>query len=178
MWNHKINLAAALAGLCLTGNAVAAADLLISEYIEGSSNNKAIELFNGTDQAIDLAAYELAMYFNGNTSAGLVLNLNGSVAAGEVYVVAHSSAAEPILAQADFTSSAGFFNGDDAIVLMNGGVAIDSIGQVGFDPGSEWGNGATSTQNNTLRRRATVDTGDADPDDAFDPAQQWVGLPA
>ena len=178
MWNHKINLAAALAGLCLTGNAVAAADLLISEYIEGSSNNKAIELFNGTDQAIDLAAYELAMYFNGNTSAGLVLNLNGSVAAGEVYVVAHSSAAEPILAQADFTSSAGFFNGDDAIVLMNGGVAIDSIGQVGFDPGSEWGSGATSTQNNTLRRRATVDTGDANPDDAFDPAQQWVGLPA
>ena len=32
------------------------ADLLISEYVEGSSLNKALELYNGTTATIDLAA--------------------------------------------------------------------------------------------------------------------------
>ena len=174
----KRHLTTALAGLCVAGNGLCATDLMISEYIEGSSNNKAIELYNGTDQSIDLAAYELAVYFNGNSTASLTLNLTGSVAPGEVYVVAHSSAAEAVLNQADFTTGAGLFNGDDAVVLMNGGVVIDSIGQVGFDPGSEWGSGDTSTQNNTLRRLTSVESGDADPTDAFDPALQWAGFPS
>jgi hypothetical protein len=34
----------------------ACAGLFISEYIEGSSNNKALELFNGAGALIDLAA--------------------------------------------------------------------------------------------------------------------------
>ncbi|MEE2730768.1 MAG: ExeM/NucH family extracellular endonuclease [Pseudomonadota bacterium] len=173
----KRHLTTALAGLCVAGNGLCATDLMISEYIEGSSNNKAVELYNGTDQAIDLAAYELAVYFNGSASAGLTLNLTGSVAPGDVYVVAHSSAVEAILNQADFTTGAGLFNGDDAVVLMNGGVVIDSLGQVGFDPGSEWGSGDTSTQNNTLRRLTSVDAGDSDPADAFDPVLQWAGFP-
>lgn len=172
----KRHLTTVLAGLCVAGNGLCATDLMISEYIEGSSNNKAVELYNGTDQTIDLAAYELAVYFNGSVSAGLTLNLTGSVAPGDVYVVAHSSAAEAVLNQADFTTGAGLFNGDDAIVLMNGGVVIDSLGQVGFDPGSEWGSGDTSTQNNTLRRLASIDAGDTDPADAFDPAVQWAGF--
>ena len=172
----KRHLTTVLAGLCVAGNGLCATDLMISEYIEGSSNNKAVELYNGTDHAIDLAAYELAVYFNGSASAGLTLNLTGSVNPGEVYVVAHSSASEPVLAQADFTTGAGLFNGDDALVLMNGGVVIDSLGQVGFDPGSEWGSGDTSTQNNTLRRLTSVDVGDTDPADVFDPALQWAGF--
>lgn len=172
----KRHLTTALAGLCVAGNGLCATDLMISEYIEGSSNNKAVELYNGTDHAIDLAAYELAVYFNGSTTAGLTLNLTGSVAPGDVYVVAHSSAAEAVLNQADFTTGAGLFNGDDAIALMNGGAVIDSLGQVGFDPGSEWGSGDTSTQNNTLRRLASIDAGDTDPTDTFDPAVQWAGF--
>ena len=55
--------------------------LLISEYIEGSSFNKAIELYNNTDSAIDLGAndYNLKFYFNGNTDAGTVIDLTGTV---------------------------------------------------------------------------------------------------
>ena len=40
-------------------------DLFISEYIEGSSNNKAIEIYNPTDTAIDLTGYRLEIYSNG-----------------------------------------------------------------------------------------------------------------
>ena len=62
-------------------------ELFISEYIEGSSNNKAIEIFNGTTAPVDLAAggYSVQMFFNGNPVATLTINLNGVVAPGDVF---------------------------------------------------------------------------------------------
>ena len=72
---------------------------------------------------------------------------------GDVYVVAHSSADPVIIAAADLTNGSGWFNGDDAIVLRKGTTIIDLIGQVGFDPGTEWGAGLISTADNTLRRK-------------------------
>jgi predicted extracellular nuclease len=96
--------------------------LFFSEYIEGSSNNKALEIFNGTGAAVDLAAggYSVQMFFNGNSTAGLTINLTGTVANNDVYVLAQSSAVAAILAQADQTNGAGWFNGDDAVVLRMG----------------------------------------------------------
>lgn len=152
------------------------ADLLFSEYIEGSSNNKALEIFNGTGTAIDLSVYSIQMFFNGNTTAGLTIQLTGTVAAGDVFVLAQSSANATILAQADQTNGAGWFNGDDAVVLRKNDVIIDSIGQIGVDPGTEWGTGLTSTADNTLRRKTSVTTGDTNASDAFDPSAQWEGF--
>jgi predicted extracellular nuclease len=154
-------------------------DLFFSEYIEGSSNNKALEIYNGTGAAVDLAAggYNVQMYFNGNTSASLTINLTGTVADGDVFVLAQSSAVTAILEQADQTSGAGFFNGDDAVVLRKGTTILDAIGQVGVDPGTEWGSGDTSTADNTLRRKADVCAGDTDAADAFDPSLGWDGFP-
>jgi predicted extracellular nuclease len=154
--------------------------LFFSEYIEGSSNNKALEIYNGTGTAIDLAAgnYVVQFYFNGNTTP-TNFNLTGTVAAGDVFVFAQSLSSAAILAQADQTSGAGFFNGDDAIVLRQGGpngTILDSIGQVGVDPGTEWGTGLTSTADNTLRRKVSVTTGDTNPNDAFDPSGEWDGF--
>lgn len=154
-----------------------ATELFFSEYIEGSSNNKALEIYNGTGAAVDLAAggYSISMYFNGSASAGLTINLTGTVAAGDVYVVAHSSAAAAILAQADQTNGAGWFNGNDAVVLSKGTTVIDVIGQIGFNPGTEWGSSLTSTADNTLRRKETITSGDPDGSNAFDPALEWDG---
>ena len=153
--------------------------LLISEYVEGSSNNKAIELYNNSGSLIDLGAngYTLEFYFNGNTSAGTVIDLTGTVEDGEVFVIADNDADAAILAETDFTSNSSFFNGDDAIALRENGVVVDSLGQIGSDPGSEWGSGDTSTQNNTLRRNTDVTEGDTNPDDAFDPSVEWSGFP-
>ena len=49
------------------------------------------------------------------------------------------------------------------------------IGQVGFDPGTAWGSGMTSTLDHTLRRKASVSAGDPDGSNAFDPAAEWDG---
>ena len=177
---NLLGLFGLLAGLIAVGpRTVAAAptELFFSEYVEGSSNNKALEIYNGTGAAINLAAgaYSVQMFFNGNTTAGTTINLQGTVAAGDVFVLADNDAGAAILAQADPTSTASFFNGDDAIVLRKGTAVIDSIGQIGVDPGSEWGSGLTSTANNTLFRKDSVEAGDSIANDAFDPSIQWDG---
>jgi predicted extracellular nuclease len=153
-------------------------EIFFSEYIEGSSNNKALEIYNGTAADVNLgtAGYSVQMFFNGSSSAGLTINLNGSVARGDVFVLAHSSAVGDVLAHADQTNGAGWFNGDDAVVLRRGTTVIDVIGQIGSDPGTEWGTGDTSTADNTLRRKTGIEAGDGDGADAFDPAVQWSGF--
>lgn len=153
-------------------------DLLLSEYVEGSSNNKALEIWNGTGAAIDLGlgGYQVQVHFNGNPAPGLTINLVGVVAAGDVFIVASSAASAPILAVADQTTGAGLWNGDDAVVLRKAGAVVDSMGQAGFDPGTEWGTGLVSTADNTLRRKDAVCTGDTVHDDVFDPAPEWDGF--
>lgn len=153
-------------------------ELFFSEYIEGSSNNKALEIYNPTASDINLAAggYSIQMFFNGSTSAGLTINLTGTIPAGGTYVVAQSSAAPAILAVAQQTNGSGWFNGDDAVVLRKGAAFIDVIGQVGVDPGTEWGTGLTSTADNTIRRKSTITEGDPIASDAFNPSVQWDGF--
>jgi hypothetical protein len=174
MWGMTITLLA----VSSVTYASAITELYLSEYIEGSSNNKALEIYNGTGGSINLSdgGYNVQIFYNGNSSAGLTVGLNGTVAAGDVFVIAQSSANPGILAEADQTNGAGWFNGDDAVVLRQGTTAIDVIGQVGSDPGSQWGSGLTSTQNNTLQRKSTVSNGDADGSDAFDPSIEWNGF--
>ena len=153
-------------------------ELFISEYVEGSSLNKAVEIYNGTGAAVDLGLgdYKLEIYFNGSSSAGTTVDLTGVVADGDVFVVADDGADAAILAQTDQTSTSSFFNGDDAVVLRKGAAIIDSLGQVGFDPGSEWGSGLVSTQDNTIRRKNSICAGDPVENDAFDPATEWDGF--
>lgn len=156
----------------------AKADLFFSEYVEGSSNNKALEIYNGTGSSINLAdgKYAIAPYINGSESPGSPITLSGTVANGGVYVVAHSSADDALLELANQTSGKIAFNGDDAIALLKGADIVDVIGQIGFDPGTEWGTGLTSTADNTLRRKSTVIGGDTNGTDVFDPSVEWEGF--
>src|SRR5664279_3054436 len=56
-----------------TAAAFADDGFIISEYLEGSSYNKAIELYNGTGLAIDLAQYKVCLYANGSATATATL---------------------------------------------------------------------------------------------------------
>jgi DNA/RNA endonuclease G (NUC1) len=161
-----------------TVKAAAPSDLFFSEYIEGSSNNKALEIYNGTGSSINLSAgnYTVQMYFNGSATSGLTIPLTGTVLNNDVFVIANSAANAAILAQADQTNSSGWYNGDDAVVLLKGGVVLDVIGQIGSDPGTEWGTGLTSTADNTIRRKSSISAGDTTPNDSFDPSSQWDGF--
>ena len=171
-----LSLSHAAAAALIVGAAPAApAAVYFSEYVEGSSNNKAVEVVNTGSAAVDLSDYDVQIFFNGGTSPGATIALAGSLAAGGTYVLANSSAS--FAGTASQASGSLTFNGDDAVVLRAGGAAVDVIGQIGVDPGSYWGSAPTKTQDATLRRQASVSSGDADGSDAFDPAAQWVGLP-
>lgn len=147
-------------------------ELFFSEYIEGSSFNKAVEIYNGKGAAVDLSTYTVELYSNGAASPSQSVALSGTLADGDVFVIAHAAADAAILAVADATSSAVInFNGDDAVVLRNNGVVVDAFGQIGVDPGSQWSGGG---QDDTLRRAETVCAGDTNPDDAFDASAEWV----
>ena len=67
-------------------------DLIISEYIEGSSNNKYIEIYNGTGASVNLTDYEIRIYANGSTTPTSTISLSGTLTNGNVYVIANSSA--------------------------------------------------------------------------------------
>ncbi|MDN5768883.1 MAG: ExeM/NucH family extracellular endonuclease [Humibacillus sp.] len=156
-------------------------DLFFSEYVEGSSNNKALEIYNGTGAPVDLASagYAVRLYFNGSSTSSSTIALTGTVANGDVFVLAASAADPAVLTAADQTTGASLWNGDDAISLVktDATAPLDVIGQIGFDPGTEWGTGLTSTADNTLRRKPAVQAGDSNGSDAFDPAAQWLGYP-
>jgi predicted extracellular nuclease len=146
-------------------------DLLISEYIEGSSFNKSIEIYNGTGSSVDLSAYRLELYSNGSPTVSQSVTLSGSLDDGDVFVVSHGSANAAILAVTDLVSSTVVnFNGDDAVVLQGASGVVDSFGQVGFDPGTQWTGGG---MDDTLVRQATVCQGDTNTTDAFDASVEW-----
>ncbi|MEN1727569.1 MAG: hypothetical protein AAGJ52_03935, partial [Pseudomonadota bacterium] len=153
--------------------------VFFSEYVEGSANNKALELFNSDTLPFDLSAAgcEILIYANGNPSPLPPVNLNGSVPPLGVFVLANSSADPLVLAQANQTSGSLSYNGDDAVELRCQGTTFDAIGQIGVDPGSEWGSGDTSTQNNTIRRKVDACAPDNDGSDPFDPLIDWDGFP-
>lgn len=174
-------------GLLSMGSAIAvatpaaAADgeitgLLISEYVEGGSSNKAVEIYNGTTDSIDLSGYTLALYSNANTAPNSTAPLAGTLSAGEAKVFYNSSAVVGITGIAGSESnSAVNFNGDDAIALFYGdastGVIVDSLGKAGLyavtTTGGTAGDASPSTQNRTLVRDASVCVGDTDVTDDF-----------
>lgn len=142
------------------------ADLFLSEYVEGTSWNKAIEIANFTGRDVDLQGYALWKITNGGDwaeGASHAFRLSGTLAHGAVLVVCHGTSAAPILAACDVVTTVDFaeFNGDDAIALARNGAIIDVIGSDGADPGAGWTVGGVSeaTIDHTLRRKVDVLTG-------------------
>jgi hypothetical protein len=106
--------------------------LFISEYIEGSSYNKAIEIANFSDESVDLSDYSLKLASNGATDWSNSLTLSGTLEAGYVYVICHGSADETIQAEADLTNNTVInFNGNDVVGLFKSTDLIDILGELG-----------------------------------------------
>ena len=112
------------------------AEVFISEYSEGSSTNKYLEIYNGTGADLDMAGYGIGICNNGHSNGDnpdpLYENLSvlqGTCAPGDVFVVSRTSADAAILAEADWTDGGGAgspasFNGNDWVGLYK----IDSDG--------------------------------------------------
>ncbi|RWZ51419.1 hypothetical protein EQV77_16590 [Halobacillus fulvus] len=140
-------------------------NLLISEYVEGSGFNKAVELYNGTAQTIDLSSYALELYSNGGVTPNTVLDLEGTLQSGEVFVISNSQAGQEIGDVSDVVSGVTNFNGDDVLVLKKGEEVVDSFGQIGT--GEDFAKDVTAV-------RAEDAQADTDPTDAFDVTSGWL----
>ncbi len=135
--------------------------LFFSEYIEGSNNNRALEIYNPTPFPVNLNDYDIFVYSNGATAELPIMALSGILQPGDVYVVSNSQAAAEILMEADVTGGVATFTGNDAIALLYNLQPIDVIGVVGEDPGLNgwmWQSGSDtySTTNRTFVRKPNV----------------------
>ena len=152
-----------------------AKDLIISEYVEGSSNNKSIEIYNGTGKSVDLSDYSVELYLNGSKEAGKSETLSGTLDHDKTYVIVNSGAGDVLKSKADkLSTSVTSYNGDDAIVLKHNDEIIDSVGKVGEDPGVAWENNGASTLDMTLIRKPSISEGDKNISDEFDPSLEWI----
>ncbi|MGB4929503.1 MAG: T9SS type A sorting domain-containing protein [Chitinophagales bacterium] len=140
-------------------------NLIISQYGEGTGilNNKALEIYNPTDAAVNLEDYYVHIYSNGGLAPVYYFQGNGMLAPGDAYVITTEDANPPLLAQADTTGQGAYFNGNDAVVLNNGPYMIDKIGEIGIDPGiTGWLIPGGSTTDNSLVRKSSVTQGQLD----------------
>ena len=113
-----------------------ASDIFISEYVEGSGSNKAIEIYNGTGAAVNLSDYTLVMVnFSGSSTptkdaTEKILNLSGTLQDGDTFVYYNSGIGSDLAnaknKQSDNTVIN--FNGNDYVYLKHGDNIIDVIG--------------------------------------------------
>ncbi|RTY81630.1 T9SS type A sorting domain-containing protein [Flavobacterium sp. ZB4P23] len=143
-----------------------ATDLLFSEYIEGSSNNKALEISNATGAAISLSIYSIKKQTNGSGAWSTGLALTGTLNTGSKFTIVNSLMASSCYptSSANLSTSATemTFNGNDAVGLFKNGVLIDIIGT--FNGGT-----ANFAADQTLRRKSTVTA----PTTTFNKTTQW-----
>ena len=175
--------------------------LFFSEYIEGTGNDKALEIYNPTSQPISLAGFFIRRYSNGASdyTAGGELALSGTIAPHDVWVVVNgqtapatsppSPACSPDLQlfadQLDGAYPAPtYVNGNDALTLEFGTAIVDIFGKIGEDPGTAWtdvfpytdAQGKWITKDHTMRRKASVVSGVTTNPSAFNPMAEYDTL--
>jgi len=132
-------------------------ELFISEYVEPAGGvNKAIEIVNLTNSAINLGGYSLRRQRNGSGDWTNELFLNSgsvqNITTGDVFVIINEgSTAQELIDNADLfapNSDPMNFNGDDPIGFFKDGVLIDIVGT--------FGNSGNFAQNITLRRKEDI----------------------
>ncbi|MEO4005769.1 lamin tail domain-containing protein [Flavobacterium sp. CAU 1735] len=164
------------------GTSSPATELFFSEYVEGTSTNKYVEIYNGTGAAVNLSDYRVRLYSNGSTSASGSANdvqLSGTLANGSTIVLRNSGAS--IYSGAATVVASVNFNGNDAVALykVSTNANVDIIGRIGQDPGAAWTSGSLSTLDQTLVRKAFVTSGvTVNPTSGFPTlATEWDALP-
>ena len=144
--------------------------LFFSEYAEGSSYNKYLEIYNGTGSDLDLSDYSISSCNNGCDSENefdypenITFETGTILLSGDVYVIYHQDADDAIISEGDQTFTY-LGNGDDAFAITLAGATadnytiVDIIGDMGGDPGDGWDVAGISngTKDHTLVRKSNV----------------------
>ena len=133
-------------------NDTQAGDLMISAYYEGASNDKAIELFNGTGKDVDLSKYQLKKQTNGAGEYVVNYKLSGTLQNNKSCVVVYMySTNEALRSKAThFADSVVAFNGNDALALFRNGIPVDVVGKKDGGADFYWG------QDKYLKRKKEI----------------------
>ena len=146
-------------------------NLYFSEYAEGSSNNKYVEIYNASSTSVDLSNYQIKGTNNGTAwgdNGERELSLTGTLASNSVYIISTDAADQSILNKADLSlpyESPVHYNGNDAIGIFGKDssgsftVVLDVIGVESSDPGpAGWNVAGVSggTKDHTLVRKSSV----------------------
>ena len=150
----------------------------ISEYVEGSGNNAALEITHPSCLGnYVLTGCELQRFNNGSRTGAVHFLTALDLGPGDSWVICNPGIDATAAARCDALDAFVSHDGDDAYVLSCAWGVLDVFGQVGVDPGMEWSGGGVGTADETLRRRCSVVTGDDDASDAFDPSIEWSTFP-
>ena len=125
-----------LPGAALAAEPTVASDLFISEYVEGSGSNKAVEIYNGTGVEVDLSQYTLVMVnFSGSgtptkDASEKSMSLTGTLGNGETFVYYNSGINSELTSvkNKDSNNTVINFNGNDYVYLKKDDTVIDVIG--------------------------------------------------
>ncbi|WP_394758384.1 endonuclease [Flavobacterium sp.] len=145
-----------------------ASELFFSEYVEGSSNNKALEIANFTGSPVDLATglYSIKRQTNGAGAWSTGINLTGTLNNGSIFVIVNSLIAVGCYptASANLSTSATemTYNGNDPVGLFKNGILIDIVGV--FNGGAP-----DFAINETIRRKSSITS----PNTTFNKAVEW-----
>ena len=151
--------------------------LVISEYIEGSSSNKALELYNCSGGSIDLSNVKVCLASNDGSNCDTNLQLSGTLADQDVFGICSTGLSMSLVdaGDCDVTSGVASFNGDDRLVIYNdlnnnnspdaGDEIYDAFGQIGTRPASD-------TWKDVTLRRCNYTA--HDPSGAFDAATYYT----
>jgi len=150
---------ALLVNILQCGTAGLCDDLIISEYVEGTSNNKALEIHNPTPFDVDLTPYVMEVYNNGSEVPIQTLDLEGMLSSGGVHVMGNPQASGEIVNVSQVLSTVTWFNGNDPIVLRKNGEIIDMMGVIGEDPQGAWPVGEGAMAEYTLVRKPNIGQG-------------------
>ena len=150
---------ALLVNILQCGTAGLCDDLIISEYVEGTSNNKALEIHNPTPFDVDLTPYVMEVYNNGSEVPIQSFDLEGILPTGGVHVMGNPQASAEIVNVSQVLSTVTWFNGNDPIVLRKNGEIIDMMGVIGEDPQGAWPVGEGAMAEYTLVRKPNIGQG-------------------
>ena len=148
------------------------AQLMFSQYIDGTSNKKGLEIYNPDSSTVNLADYEIQQFTNGSITKSAAFQLQGSLVSKAKYIIGRTELQAVIGTKVNQVAGLAF-NGDDALVLLYKGTPIDRFGRVGEDPGTGWGVDFSSYQNSLSRTKTSNNVTSIDPAAAFELESEW-----